>query len=104
MLHELRVEEDVLTSVYVTALFTSVPYKEIVQICVDTVMIDSTWSKRWGLTPEEFGESIELTLDMAYFQYKGQLYKQTYGVAILGFPISQIIANIFMEEFERKAL
>ena len=42
MLHELRVEADVLMSVYMTELFTSVPYKEIVQICVDTVKINPT--------------------------------------------------------------
>jgi hypothetical protein len=35
--------------------------------------------------------------------YRGQFYKQTDGVA-KGSPLSSVIANFFMEDFEKKAL
>jgi retron-type reverse transcriptase len=42
-------------------------------------------------------------LTSTYFCFKGQFYEQTYGVA-MGSPLSPIIANFFMEEFEKKVI
>lgn len=104
MIHNLRIEDDeVMTSFDVSALFTSVPCKEVVEMCVNRVKQDPTWSQRSGLTPEEFGDLLELTLDTTYFQHQGQVYQQVYGAA-MGSPLSPVIANIFMEEFELKAI
>ena len=55
------------------------------------------------MTPVEFGELLELTLNTTYFQYKGQIYQQTYKAAIRS-PLLPVIINIFMEKFELKAL
>jgi retron-type reverse transcriptase len=38
-----------------------------------------------------------------YFCFDGQFYKQTDGVA-MGLPLSPIITNFFIEDFEKKAL
>ena len=65
MLTESVIEEDeVLTSLDVSALFTSVPFKYVVMKCVDKVMKDPTWLKLTVIRPEEFGELLEITLSL----------------------------------------
>ena len=46
---------------------------------------------------------LEFCLTHTYFLFQGQYYEQVQGAA-MGSPISPLIANIFMEEFEVKAL
>ena len=46
---------------------------------------------------------LEFCLTHTYFLFQGKYYEQVQGAA-MGSPISPIIANIFMEEFEVKAL
>ena len=46
---------------------------------------------------------LELCLINTYFLFQGKYYEQVQG-AVMGSPISPLIANIFMEEFEVKAL
>ncbi|XP_013411770.1 uncharacterized protein LOC106174656 [Lingula anatina] len=96
-------KDDTLVSFDVSALFTSVPCDEVVGMCVNRCQKDTTWASRTALTPEDMGELLAMTLDTTYFQYKGKFYQQTYGAA-MGSPLSPVIANIFMEEFEMKAL
>ena len=45
----------------------------------------------------------EFYLKNTYFLFQGKYYEQVYGAA-MSFPISPLIANQFMEEFEVKAL
>ncbi len=46
---------------------------------------------------------LELCLDTTYFMFEGQFYRQTHG-AVMGSPVSPIVANLYMENFEVKAL
>ncbi|XP_011069268.1 PREDICTED: uncharacterized protein LOC105155067 [Acromyrmex echinatior] len=46
---------------------------------------------------------IEHCLTTTYFSYDNHFYEQTSGAA-MGSPISPVIANIFMEHFEKEAL
>ena len=46
---------------------------------------------------------LEFCLTNTYFLFQGRYYEQVQGAA-MGSPISPLIANIFMEEFEVKAL
>ena len=46
---------------------------------------------------------LEFCLKNTYFLFQGTYYEQVYGAA-MGSPISPLIANMFMEEFEIKAL
>ena len=46
---------------------------------------------------------LEFCLTQTCFLFQGMYYQQTQGAA-MGSPISPLIANIFMEEFEVKAL
>ncbi len=43
---------------------------------------------------------LELCLDTTYFMFEGQFYCQTHGAAM----VSPIVANLYMENFEEKAL
>ncbi|XP_069678727.1 uncharacterized protein dlp [Periplaneta americana] len=69
-------------------------------------------------TPVPLKESLELlkpqfppeviglfnhTLSSTYFMYKGQYYEQSDGVA-MGSPLSPAVANLYMEDFEHRAL
>ena len=42
-------------------------------------------------------------LTSTYFCFEGQFYEQTDGVA-MDSPLSSVIANFFMEDFEKKVL
>ena len=53
------------------------------------------------MTPEEFGDLLNTVVKATYFRYKGKIYEQTYGMA-MGSPLSAVLSNIFMEEFEAK--
>ena len=46
---------------------------------------------------------LEFCLGSTYFVFQGQYYEQVEGAA-MGSPLSTIVANIFMENFETKAL
>ena len=46
---------------------------------------------------------LEFCLRNTYFPFQGEYYKQVHGAA-MGSPISPLIANPFMEEFEAKAI
>ena len=46
---------------------------------------------------------LKMTVETTYFTYQGKVYEQVYGMA-MGSPLSPILANLFMEEFEEKAL
>ena len=46
---------------------------------------------------------MKLCLTITCFQWREKYYEQTYG-APMGSPLSPVMANLFMEEFEKNAL
>lgn len=44
-----------------------------------------------------------MVIKTTYFQFNGKIYEQTYGMS-MGSPLSPVLSNLFMEEFEKKAL
>ena len=63
--------------------------------------MDSKGIGNGGWKRESGGTSMGVT--NTYFLFQGKYYEQVQGAA-MGSPISPLIANIFMEEFEVKAL
>lgn len=46
---------------------------------------------------------VKICLTSTFLSFEGEFYEQTCGVAI-GSPLSPMVAKIFMEDFESKAL
>ncbi|XP_072384341.1 uncharacterized protein [Diabrotica undecimpunctata] len=81
-----------LVSFDVVSLFTNVPVEESLEII----------GKKYPIPPD----TLNLTrhcLNNTYFIYKDQRYKQVEG-APMGSPLSPVIANLFMQEIEIRAI
>ena len=52
---------------------------------------------------EQIISLLEFCLKTTYFQFLGRFYEQLQGAA-MGSPISPIVANLYMEDFEIKAI
>lgn len=59
--------------------------------------------RRIPLSPHDTDELLKLCLSTASFQWRNNFYEQNSGAA-MGSQVSPIMANIFMEDFEKKAL
>ncbi|MCY6488407.1 reverse transcriptase domain-containing protein, partial [Actinobacillus pleuropneumoniae] len=55
------------------------------------------------LTDPNTARLVEICLTSTFFSFEGELFEQTCGVA-MGSPLSPVVANLFMEDFESKAL
>ena len=94
---------EVITSFDVKALFTSVPVQPAIQIVKQRLQQDNTLPQRTSMSIPQITSLLEFCLTNTYFFFQGKYYEQVQGAA-MGSPISPLIANIFMEEFEVKAL
>jgi hypothetical protein len=74
----------------VISLFTKVPVEE------SLILLKQHFSN-------EILALYKHILTSTYFCIEGQYYDQTDGVA-MGSPLSPVIANFYMEDFERKAI
>ena len=83
-------ENELILSLDVVSLFTMIPIDEEIKIIEN-------------LTDHETTELVGLCLRSTFFIFQGELCEQTCGVA-MGSPLSPIIANLFMENFEQKYL
>ena len=94
---------EVITSFNVKALFTSVPVQPSIQIVKNRLQQDTSLPQRTAMSIPQITSLLEFCLTHTYFLFQGKYYEQVQGAA-MGSPISPLIANIFMEEFEVKAL
>ena len=80
LLTEINLEEDdVFVSYDVTALFTSVPCDEVVDVAVDKAKKDREWDNRTKLTLEEMEELLTFSLNITYFKFQGEFYRAQEG-------------------------
>ena len=86
----------------VSALFTSIPVPDAMKVIEEKIKSDDTLSNRTPLSPNQILELLKFCLETTYFSFKGNFYKQTHGAA-MGSPVSPIVANIYMESFEKKS-
>ena len=64
---------------------------------------DPELSDRTTLTADRVTELLEHCLRSMYFRFQGTYYEQVEGAA-MGSPVSAVVANLYMEHFERIAL
>ena len=95
--------EEELRSYDVSALFTSVPVDKALEIIRKRLQDDITLPNRTPLSPDDVIAVLDKCLKGTYFLYKGEYYLQIHGAA-MGSPVSPIVCNIYMEDFEQRAL
>ncbi|KAJ8352942.1 hypothetical protein AAFF_G00134480 [Aldrovandia affinis] len=84
------------------SLFTCNPTSEAVEAVRKCLMEDATWRTEPTSHPDQICTLLDLCLSTTYFHYNGSFYHQKHGCA-MGSRIP-IVANIYMEEAEQKAL
>ena len=96
-------KEESMVSYDVTALFTSVPIPSVLKIIEEKLTNDKDLPQRTSMNTRHIIRLLEFCLRRTYFVFQGQHYEQVEGAA-MGSPLSPIVANIYMEHFETKAL
>ena len=103
-IQDVRLQDDeCMVSYDVEALFTSVPVKPAIAIIQKKLEADKDLHLRTTMSPKQIISLLEFCLTNTYFTYQGKFYEQTDGIA-MGSPMSPIVANLFMEDLEVKAL
>ena len=92
-----------LSSYDVSALFTSVPVDPAFNIIKDLLEKDHSLKERTVMAVSDMILLLEFCFKNTYFSFQDQFYEQVEGAA-MGFPVSLIVANLYMEYLEQKAL
>ena len=93
----------ILVSYNVTSLFTNVPLDETIQILADKAFHVDWFNKthELNLSRDQLIELHNAATKNQLFQFNGNLYEQTDGVA-MGSPLGPLLANVFMCSVEDK--
>ena len=86
-----------------SALFTSVHIDPALKIINDLLVKDPMPTDRTVIGIDDIILLLEFCLKNTYFSFQGQVFEQVEGVA-MGSPVSPIVANLYMEYLEQKAL
>ena len=96
-------EGECITSYDVTALFTSVPVSSALEIIKNKLKQDTDLPNRFNMTAYNIIELLGFCLNNTYFLFLDVFYEQTKGAA-MGSPVSPMVAKIYMEAFENRAI
>ena len=96
-------DTDRLISFDVTSLFMKVPLDEAMDAITEKLMNDESLDERTTLSAGEICRLTNLCLRSTYFQFGDAFYEQLEG-AVVGSPLSPVVANLYMEIFEERAL
>ena len=88
----------VMASFDVESLFTNIPLKETIDLCVDILFYDRTNID--GITKDFFHDLLTICMSESLVLFDGEYYQQIDGVA-MGSPLGPTFANIFLCFYER---
>ncbi|XP_047512605.1 uncharacterized protein LOC125054641 [Pieris napi] len=88
-------EAETMVSFDIESLFTNLPLND----CLDII---AKRLREQNMSPD-YVDIVKLCLTSRYLMWKDEFYVQVDGVA-MGSPVSPIVADIFMEDFEERAL
>ena len=94
---------DTMVSYDVVSMYTKVPVDESLNLIRTRLEADDDLQNRTNLSIADLLKACTLCLHSTYFSFRGALYHQTEGLP-MGSPLSPVVANIFMESFEERAL
>ncbi|KER24710.1 hypothetical protein T265_07706 [Opisthorchis viverrini] len=95
--------DDILVSFDVKSLYTNVRKGDSLEIAKRLLLADTTLPERTQLTVDEIVEGIKACLNLTHFVFDSVACTQEQSIA-MGSRISPVWANIFVEEFEQRAL
>ena len=98
----LQANEDIV-SYDVSALFTSEPIDPAINSIRRKLELDQGLHLRTSKSVVQIISLLEFCLTTTYFQFQGRFFEQLQEAA-MGSPISLIVANLYMEDFENKAI
>jgi len=84
----------VMASFDVESLFTNIPLRETIEICLNSLFTDPT-AIISGFTRKCFQSLLEMSVLNSFFIFDGKVYQQTEGVG-MGLPLGPTFANVFM--------
>jgi hypothetical protein len=96
-------DQNILVSFDVVCLFTDVLVEETLQIIRMKMETEQESIHQFNLKAGVITELLEFCMKITYFQVAGKFYEEKYGMA-MGSPLSPLVSNIFMENFEHLAL
>ena len=96
-------EGECIISYDVAALFTSVPVKSALEVVKKKLEQDTELHQRTTMSIQNIMDLLECCLYNTYFLFQGKYFEQTQGAA-MGSPVSPVLANLYMESFEDRAL
>jgi hypothetical protein len=103
-IREMKIHEDEeLCSFDVVSLFTNTPIQHALEVTEVKLKQDKNLQKRTSLEVPDIMKLLHFTLTTTYFVFQGNLFVQKFGTA-MGSPVSPLIANLFMEALEEKAI
>ena len=96
-------EEDRMISFDVVSLFTKVPVAGAIDAISALLGKDNSFEDLTAIPARDICNLTELCLRSTYFQFQDRFFEQVDGAA-MGSPLSPVVANLYMEAFETKAL
>ena len=99
---EVAADEE-MVSFDVKSLYTSLPINRTIEVVRLKLEQDDTLGERSPLSVDEVVMLLEICLTSTYFSFQEKYYRLTDGVA-MGSPVSSVVANLFMESLEEKAM
>ncbi|XP_045477888.1 uncharacterized protein LOC123683035 [Harmonia axyridis] len=95
--------QDTMVSFDVSSLFTNVPTDQTLEIVRKKLEEDQTLAERTTLSIHAIMDMLSVCIKTTYFQVDNIFYQQEFGMA-MGSPLSPVLADIYMEDFEGRAL